>query len=297
MLNALAAMAIAHGRGIPREAIEEALATFRGVTRRMQVRGEVGGVLSWTISLIIPRPSATIEAARGAGRGAACGPFSSRAPTPCAAKFSGRSAEALALGDLCLLGGVYRAQQLAEEERLDPRRSPRSSGAGQGRSRIARRGRIAESLAAEAKPGDMVLVLSNGSFDGLCEKLSEMLVTRHSLDWGRRSVILYTSLPRLHLPALFLSCLRASCRLGRARQFATKFAGASRAHLFHVTIDDPRCEGRCRSCRWLRGTHFIRFVISAATSQRVAAIVNGETTASRIRQADLAGPRRWRHQG
>ena len=30
---------------------------------------------------------------------------------------------------------------------------------------------IAEYLSNEAKPGDLLLIMSNGSFDGLCEKL------------------------------------------------------------------------------------------------------------------------------
>jgi UDP-N-acetylmuramate-alanine ligase len=34
---------------------------------------------------------------------------------------------------------------------------------------------IAEHLVAEAKPGDLLLIMSNGSFDGLCEKLVKKL--------------------------------------------------------------------------------------------------------------------------
>jgi UDP-N-acetylmuramate-alanine ligase len=36
---------------------------------------------------------------------------------------------------------------------------------------------IAGHLAAEAKPGDLLLIMSNGSFDGLCEKLMKKLGT------------------------------------------------------------------------------------------------------------------------
>jgi UDP-N-acetylmuramate: L-alanyl-gamma-D-glutamyl-meso-diaminopimelate ligase len=32
-------------------------------------------------------------------------------------------------------------------------------------------GAIADQVSAEAEPGDVLLVMSNGSFDGLCEKL------------------------------------------------------------------------------------------------------------------------------
>jgi UDP-N-acetylmuramate: L-alanyl-gamma-D-glutamyl-meso-diaminopimelate ligase len=34
---------------------------------------------------------------------------------------------------------------------------------------------IAEHLGAEAKTGDLLLIMSNGSFDGLCEKLLKKL--------------------------------------------------------------------------------------------------------------------------
>ena len=37
---------------------------------------------------------------------------------------------------------------------------------------------IAELLAAEARPGDLLLVMSNGSFDGLCEKLLNKLAAK-----------------------------------------------------------------------------------------------------------------------
>ncbi len=41
VLNALAAIAVAHGRGISAEDLKKALATFRSVKRRMDVKGEV----------------------------------------------------------------------------------------------------------------------------------------------------------------------------------------------------------------------------------------------------------------
>jgi len=34
---------------------------------------------------------------------------------------------------------------------------------------------IAEYLGAEAKPGDLLLIMSNGSFDGLCDKIVKKL--------------------------------------------------------------------------------------------------------------------------
>jgi UDP-N-acetylmuramate: L-alanyl-gamma-D-glutamyl-meso-diaminopimelate ligase len=69
---------------------------------------------------------------------------------------------------------VNRAQLLGEEERLSPEQIADS---------LLERGRpakafessdeIAEYLAEHAKPGEMVMVMSNGSFDGLSNKLLE----------------------------------------------------------------------------------------------------------------------------
>ena len=65
VLDALAAIALAHGRGVEREAIEHALATFQSVRRRMEIKGEAGGVL--VVEDFAHHPTAirsTLEAAR-----------------------------------------------------------------------------------------------------------------------------------------------------------------------------------------------------------------------------------------
>src|SRR5204863_7436804 len=66
VLNAMAALIVAQGRGISAADIAKALATFRSVKRRMDVRGEIGGVL--VVDDFAHHPTAvkaTIEAARG----------------------------------------------------------------------------------------------------------------------------------------------------------------------------------------------------------------------------------------
>src|SRR6202790_1581663 len=65
VLNAMAAIAVAHGRGIGADVLAKALATFRSVKRRMDVKGEVRGVL--VVDDFAHHPTAvraTIEAAR-----------------------------------------------------------------------------------------------------------------------------------------------------------------------------------------------------------------------------------------
>ena len=124
VLNAPAAAAIAFGRGIPREAIEEAFAGFRGVARRMQVRGDAGGVT--VVDDFAHHPTAiraTIEAARSRWPGRRLWvAFEPRSNTMRRRVFEEELAESLSGADGVVLGGVNRADQLSDAERLSPER-------------------------------------------------------------------------------------------------------------------------------------------------------------------------------
>ena len=88
---------------------------------------------------------------------------------------------ALALGDKVLLGGVNRASQLSDDQRLDPEVVAASiRQLGKDARVLPGADPIAEILVAEAKPGDLLLIMSNGSFDGLCERLLKKLAAVHS---------------------------------------------------------------------------------------------------------------------
>lgn len=177
-LNAMAAMVVAQGRGINAGAIVQALATFRSVKRRMDVKGEVGGVL--LVDDFAHHPTAvkaTIEAARGRWPGRRLWAILEPRSNSMRRKvFQDALPKALALGDRVILGGVFHAQQLGDENRLDPESVAESIRALGKEARVyPSSDAIAEHLAAEAKPGDLLLIMSNGSFDGLCEKLLKRL--------------------------------------------------------------------------------------------------------------------------
>lgn len=177
-LNAMAAMVIAQGRGISAETIARALAAFRSVKRRMDVKGEVGGVL--VVDDFAHHPTAvkaTIEAARGRWPGRRLWAIlEPRSNSMRRRVFQEALPKALALGDRVILGGVFRAQQLGGENRLDPESVAESVRAlGKDAHVFPSSEAIAEHLAAEAKTGDLLLIMSNGSFDGLCEKLLKKL--------------------------------------------------------------------------------------------------------------------------
>jgi UDP-N-acetylmuramate: L-alanyl-gamma-D-glutamyl-meso-diaminopimelate ligase len=174
VLNAMAAIAVAHGRGIGAEVLAKALATFRSVKRRMDVRGEVRGVL--VVDDFAHHPTAvraTIEAARARWPGRRLWAILEPRSNSMRRKvFEETLPVALALADRVVLGGVFRAQQLGDENRLEP------EGVAENVRELGKSARvfpsadaIAEQVSMEAEPGDVLLVMSNGSFDGLCEKV------------------------------------------------------------------------------------------------------------------------------
>jgi UDP-N-acetylmuramate: L-alanyl-gamma-D-glutamyl-meso-diaminopimelate ligase len=181
VLNAVSAIAIAHGRGVSGEAIASAMADFRGVLRRLEVKGEESGVL--IVDDFAHHPTAirvTIDAARNRWPGRKLwAVFEPRSNTMRRRVFENDLAAALATADATVLGAVNRANLLSDEERMSPARvldflrASRRTAEGFDSAE-----EIAEYLSAETQPGDLVLVMSNGSFDGLCGKLLRKLQER-----------------------------------------------------------------------------------------------------------------------
>jgi UDP-N-acetylmuramate: L-alanyl-gamma-D-glutamyl-meso-diaminopimelate ligase len=95
---------------------------------------------------------------------------------------------ALALADRVVLAGVFRAQQLGDENRMEPEAVATSVRAlGKSARVFASADAIAEQVSAEAEAGDVLLVMSNGSFDGLCEKLLAKLAQQVRVPSGANS--------------------------------------------------------------------------------------------------------------
>lgn len=181
VLNTLAAIAIAAGRGVEPAAIEQALATFRGVRRRLEIKGEPAGIL--VLDDFAHHPTAirvTIEAARHRWPGRRIwAVFEPRSNTMRRKVFEAELAASLSTADVAVLGAVNRASLLGDQERLSPARvvdAIRSRG--RQAEGLGSADAIADFLAHTAEPGDVLLVMSNGSFDGLCGKLLARLQER-----------------------------------------------------------------------------------------------------------------------
>jgi len=164
MENALAAIAAARHAGVPVARAVAALKEFRGIARRMQLAGEVRGIRVYDDFAHHPTAIATtLEGLRrrvGAGRIIAV--LEPRSHTMRMGVHQQTLAPSLALADAVWLyapadlgwdiGGVAAA--LKE------------------RARVSRDvDALARELAAAARPGDHVLIMSNGGFGGLHGKL------------------------------------------------------------------------------------------------------------------------------
>lgn len=183
VLNALAALIVAQGRGIRAESMQSALTTFQSVKRRMDVKGEFDKIL--VVDDFAHHPTAiraTIEAARLRWpHRRLWAILEPRSNSMRRRVFQEALPQSLARGDRVILGGVHRAGQLSNDQRLDPE-SIASAVRQLGKDAHVFPGAeaITDYLAAEARPNDLLLIMSNGSFDGLCEKLVKRLQLKAS---------------------------------------------------------------------------------------------------------------------
>ena len=168
MENALAAIAAARHAGVPvRESIE-ALASFRGVARRMQLRGEVNGIRVYDDFAHHPTAIATTldGLRRRVGTARIIAVLEPRSNTMRMGVHRDVLAGALAGADEVWL---YIPAD------LDWDATPvltALQGRAHGRGDVTL---LAKDLAASLRPGDQVLIMSNGGFGGLHEKLLAQL--------------------------------------------------------------------------------------------------------------------------
>lgn len=140
----------------------------------MDVKGEVRGVL--VVDDFAHHPTAiqaTIEAARSRWPGRRIwAVMEPRSNSMRRKVFELSLPAALALADRVVIGSVHRSAQLADSERLAPESVAASvRSIGPPAEAIPSSDAIAQFLVDRVERGDVVLIMSNGSFDGLCEKL------------------------------------------------------------------------------------------------------------------------------
>jgi UDP-N-acetylmuramate: L-alanyl-gamma-D-glutamyl-meso-diaminopimelate ligase len=179
--NALGVAAAATRLGLDPEEIAAALAAFRGVKRRQEVRGVASGVT--VIDDFAHHPTAvakTIAAVRGSYPGArvlAC--FEPRSNTSRRSLHQREYAAAWPGAAEVYLLTPAPTDRVPASERLDMGRLAREISAGGPPARVCGTvEEMVEAVAASARAGDVVLAMSNGAFGGIWDKLLARLGAR-----------------------------------------------------------------------------------------------------------------------
>jgi UDP-N-acetylmuramate: L-alanyl-gamma-D-glutamyl-meso-diaminopimelate ligase len=179
--NALAVIAAAKHYGLSNKQIQSAFDTFKGVKRRMEVRGLAQGIT--VIDDFGHHPTAireTMSALRMKfGQQRIWAVFEPRTNSTRRNVFQNDLAQAFAEADAVVISQVARLELLKADERLDPAKLMADIKAGgKPAAYLPDADAIVAHLAKEARGGDVICIFSNGGFGGIHEKLLARLNAR-----------------------------------------------------------------------------------------------------------------------
>jgi UDP-N-acetylmuramate: L-alanyl-gamma-D-glutamyl-meso-diaminopimelate ligase len=176
--NALAVVGCAKHCGLKNHQIQSAFDTFKGIKRRMEVRGIAGGVT--VVDDFGHHPTAIRETLRALRikypRQKLWAIFEPRTNTTRRNVFQKELADSFADADAVVISQVARLELLAPEERLDPARLMDDlKNGGKEAAYLPDVDAIIAHIAKNAQGGEIVVVFSNGGFGGIHTRLLERL--------------------------------------------------------------------------------------------------------------------------
>jgi UDP-N-acetylmuramate: L-alanyl-gamma-D-glutamyl-meso-diaminopimelate ligase len=182
VLNALADIAAARLRGVSAEEIQKGLESFRGIKRRMEVRGVERGVT--VIDDFAHHPTAIATTLAGArkrypGR-RIWALFEPRSISSSRKEFEDGYIDAFHTADRVVVGPIFHRDRYETRYGLDkmmsvPEIMKRLDADGIETTQLDDFDQIAGLVASEAGDGDVVVVMSSGAFGGVHEKILDRL--------------------------------------------------------------------------------------------------------------------------
>jgi UDP-N-acetylmuramate: L-alanyl-gamma-D-glutamyl-meso-diaminopimelate ligase len=175
--NALAAIAAGSFAGLHAETLADGLRAFKGIKRRLETVGVARQVT--VLDDFAHHPTAvheTLAALRiGYPDRRIWAVFEPRSASSCRRVFQDDFARAFGSADEVVIAGVFRSS-LPESERLSTEQLVADLTArGQRARHIDTVDQIVTTIAAEHRPGDVVVLMSNGGFGGIHQKLLRAL--------------------------------------------------------------------------------------------------------------------------
>jgi len=175
LLNCLAVIIAADAWGVDQDKIRHALATFKNVKRRAEVRGEERGVT--VIDDFAHHPTAvreTLRALRARYKDRRLiAIFEPRSWSSRLAVFQHDYANAFLAADYVVVANVFDSQKVTEKGRALDTNELIEAISQQGKPALALSGadEIVTHILPELREGDVVAIMSNGGFGGIHEKL------------------------------------------------------------------------------------------------------------------------------
>jgi UDP-N-acetylmuramate: L-alanyl-gamma-D-glutamyl-meso-diaminopimelate ligase len=176
--NALAVVACAKHCGLSNKQIQSGFDTFKGIKRRMEVRGIAGGVI--VVDDFGHHPTAIRETLRALRvkypTERIWAIFEPRSNTTRRNVFQQELALAFDDADVVVVAQVARLEQIPAEQRLDPKRLMEDiRGLGKTAEYLVDVDAIVAHVAKSVQGGEVLCVFSNGGFGGIHGKLLERL--------------------------------------------------------------------------------------------------------------------------
>jgi len=179
VLNSLAVIIAADAWGLERQAIADALVTFRNVRRRAEIRGEAAGIV--IVDDFAHHPTAVRETLRAlrsrfAGRRLVA-VFEPRSWSSRLAVFQNEYPRSFVSADFVVISNVFDIDKVKEKGAMLSTAQLVEDIAAQGKPAIALNGadEIIDFLLPQLRSGDVVAIMSNGGFGGIHEKLLDAL--------------------------------------------------------------------------------------------------------------------------
>ena len=177
LLNATATILLSHRLGIHVTKVQEGIKTFEGVKRRQEILGEPRGVL--VIEDFAHHPTAVRETVAGIKAKypdrKLFAVFEPRSATSRRKVFQKDYARAFDMADSVLLAEAFDQQKIEETNRFSSAELVHDINENSSQNQKAtvhqNVDQIVQRLKSESKKGDLILIMSNGGFDGIYGKL------------------------------------------------------------------------------------------------------------------------------
>ena len=181
--NALSAIIAAADVGLTPEEIQTGLARFKSVRRRLEIRGTEGGVTVYDD--FAHHPTAVSETLRGVRNQfpdtRVWAIFEPRSQTARRRIFEAEFTKALQEADVAVIASPFSTSHLTPDNVIRPEQMVQSIRAGGGEAHtFESTAEIVTFVSGQARSGDRIVVMSNGGFDGIHQRLLGALRDRES---------------------------------------------------------------------------------------------------------------------